>query len=143
RAYFMAERGPASDVLGFYDVERFHPDEWRNGYPNPAFERATERDRAWMARIISRFTEEHLRAVVAEGRFSRALTGNELVRILRGRQRRILERYLTRLSPLAFPEVRGGELCLRDLMIEAHARTPRRRRYHARTFRGWPAEPHG
>ena len=32
------------------------PDEWKNEYPNPAFSRMTERDGAWMARILSRFT---------------------------------------------------------------------------------------
>lgn len=136
RPWYGAERGPAADVLGFYDVERFDPNDWRNGYPNPAFERASERDKAWMARIIARFSEEHIRAVVAMGRFSRQETTDELVRILLGRQRRLLERYLTRLSPLTFPETRGNRLCLRDLALESGLREDRR--YAALAYPGWP-----
>lgn len=142
RPYFDAPRGPAGDVLGWFDVERFDPETWRVGYPNPAFDRATERDRAWMARILGRFTEAHIRAAVDEGHFSEPRVANELVRILLGRQRRILERYLTRLSPLAFPDVEGGELCLRDLAIESELRDPETRRYGARAWAGWPPREH-
>lgn len=138
RGYFGAERGPASDVLGFYDVERFDPDGWRNGYPNPAFDRATERDKAWMARIIARFTQAQLRAAIASGRFSRELTSSELLRILLGRRRRILERHLVRLSPLSAPEVEEGVLCLHDLAIESGLRDDDVRRYEASAFDDWP-----
>ena len=142
RPYFDAPRGPAGDVLGWFDVERLDPEAWRVGYPNPAFERATERDRAWMARILGRFTEEHLRAAVGVGRFSRPLVTDELVRILRGRQRILLERYLTRISPLAAASVHGGELCLTDVAIESGLRDARRRRYSAHAQLGWPTRSH-
>ncbi|MCB9596951.1 MAG: hypothetical protein H6719_29785 [Sandaracinaceae bacterium] len=138
RPWLGARRGPAGDVFGFYDLERFDPHEWRNGYPNPAFEDATERDRAWMARIIARFERAHLEALVATGRFERELTATELVRILEGRQQRILERYLTRLSPLTFPRVIGDRLCLRDVALESGLR--RERSYTATALPGWPTE---
>lgn len=138
RPWLGAQRGEAGDVFGFFDVARFDANDWRNGYPNPAFERATERDRAWMARVLARFEEPHLRAAIATGRFRRAETGEELLRILLGRRARLLERYLTRVSPLTFPRVTDGRLCLRDVAVESGLRTVRR--YEAVAMPGWPTE---
>ena len=138
RGWYGAERGPAGDVFGYYDIARFDPNDWRNGYPNPAFERGSERDKAWMARILARFGLEHLRAVVATARFSRESSAEELVRILRGRQGRLLERYLTRLSPLTLPRATGHRLCLRDVALESGFRSERH--YEAVAYPGWPTD---
>ena len=99
RPWFEAQEGPAGRTLGYYDVFRFEPDAWRPGYPNPSFDRHTEHDAAWMARIIARFQDPHLRALARQGRFADPVVEQELARILAGRRDRILERYLTRLSP--------------------------------------------
>ncbi len=141
RPYRGSTRGPAYRYIGYYDVERFDPEDWRNGYPNEAFERRTERDSAWMARIISRLDEPSIRAMVETGRFSKPLVTNELVRILRGRQMRILERFLTRLSPLANPVAEGDELCLDDLALRSGLREANGRAHSARSYLGWPPVP--
>jgi hypothetical protein len=129
-------------IFTYYDVQRFAPDAWRSGYPNRGFEQLTERDAAWMARILSQFTEEHLRTIVATGMFSAQSIADDLVRILRGRQEKILERYLTRLSPLAFPRIVNAQnrswLCMRDLAIEGGIRTQRNRHYRATASIDWP-----
>jgi hypothetical protein len=140
RPWFYARYSRAGSTLGYYDVFRFVPDQWRPGYPNPAFDRHTERDAAWMARIIARFRNEDIRALVQVGRFDDPLVASELTRILIGRRDRILERYLTRLSPLTWPEVRDGqngqELCLSDLAIWSGLRERNGRRYGARAWVG-------
>lgn len=142
RPYRERDSDRPHPVFTYYDVERFVPDAWRNGYPNPGFERRTERDAAWMARILSQITVEHLAALVSAGQFSDPSVSRDLVRILRGRQERIFERYLTRLSPLSFPEVvrDGGRawLCMRDLAIESGIRAPSERRYRATAWSDWP-----
>jgi hypothetical protein len=128
----------AHEIFGFYEVEGFEPDQWRPNYWNGAFERHTEGDAAWMARIIARFDLEDIRALARLGRFSELETENQLVRILAGRRRAILERYLTRLSPLADPVVRrtneGTEACVRDLAVDTHLREARDRRYAVRAW---------
>src|SRR5690606_32840200 len=103
--------GPAREPLGYFDDQGFAPDQWRPDYWNGAFERHTDRDAAWMARIIARCTRAHLQALVRLGRYADPTTERELVRILAGRRRAILERYLTRLSPLTDPRLDRGELC--------------------------------
>lgn len=140
RPWFEARYGPAGSTLGYYDVFRFVPDRWRPGYPNPAFDRHTERDAAWMARIIARFSDAHIHALVERGKLPEHVA-SELARILIGRRDRILERYLTRLSPLAWPELResgsgAAELCLEDLAIAGGIRERRSRAYSATAYVG-------
>jgi hypothetical protein len=136
RPWDEAKLGPTGAFLGYYDVELFDPEGWRPNYPNPAFGRMTERDAAWMARIIAQMDERDLRAAVGTARLDRRIT-DEWVRVLMGRRQKILARYLTRLSPLALPKlVAAGaqtSLCVRDLAFDTGV--SRDRRYRARVAR--------
>jgi hypothetical protein len=141
RPWDRARFGPSGRVFGYYRVEDFDPDRYRNGYPNPAFARATERDAAWMARILARFTDADLRAVIGTAKLNDAFLEAEALRLLRGRLNRILERYLGRLSPLTAPRLfedkrAGGSLrlCARDAALEGGIVQARERVYGARAF---------
>lgn len=133
RPWDDARYGPAGRTLGYFDAHRFEPDEWAPGYPNPAFDAHTEHDAAWMARIVARITPEHVRAAVSVGRFSDPVVRRELERVLIERRTKILERYLTVVSPLAWPEVDGARLCLDDLAVQGGIRDPDARQYRAWT----------
>lgn len=107
---------PGMEMFGYFHWEEFDPERWRNEYPNPAFGRATERDNAWMARILSRFERADLRAIVTLGKFTDPAAEEFLTEVLEQRLRKILDRYLTRLSPLADLRVEGpSRLCATDL----------------------------
>src|SRR5690606_32386971 len=140
RPWYHVERGVAGRMLGYFDVEHFVPDEYRSGYRNPAFDQATERDLAWMARIIANITPAHIHAAVRASRLQKPVFEEELERVLVGRREKLLKRWLTRLSPLTWPSVvPGGEagqaLCLRDVAIEAGIAGPwDERRYWARMY---------
>jgi hypothetical protein len=131
RPWDKAQPGLAWPVFGYYDVERFVPETWHPGYPNPASTERTERDLAWMARIIASFDDERVAAVAEAGAFTKQVYRDELLRILRGRRDRILERYLTRLAPLDQPRLEGGNLCVRDLAVTSGLRAAESRRYTA------------
>ena len=124
RAHF----GPTGETLGYFDDADFVPEEWKSGYPNPAFARMTERDAAWMARILARFTDERIDALLGEARADTPLVRSELLRILKGRRDKILRRFLLRLSSFTEPvlETRGGLrwLCLQDRAEEAGMGAP-------------------
>ena len=94
---------------------RSDPSSWKGLYPNPAFVRMQERDAAWMARIIARFTAADVRAIVAAARFSDPGDIDYLTQVLLDRQRSILARYLTRLSPLADVHADREKICATDL----------------------------
>jgi hypothetical protein len=123
-------------VFGYYKVEPFEPELWRPGYPNPAFGRMSERDGAWMARIIAEMTDAHVVTMIATASFQNEFLDRELRRILIGRRARILRRYLSRLSPLAHAELSGARLCLRDLAVFGGVARADRRRYATRAWLG-------
>jgi len=129
RPWDRAHMGKAGPTLGYFTDEDFDPEDWHPGYPNPAFSRMTERDAAWMTRIVARFPNAAIEAIVAEAKLSDPTVREELVRILEGRRDRILQRWLSKLSSLADATVRAGaagpELCVRDRAEDA----------------GWPPGP--
>jgi len=81
-----------------------------------------------------------VRALVARGHFSRPIVASELTRILIGRRDRILDRWLTRLSPLTAPSIEGDgrTICLEDRAVSSGFRTARDRRY---TATAWALDP--
>ncbi len=116
RPWDRAERTKGREKFGYFSARDFDPSEWKAGYPNPAFSRMSERDGAWMARIIARFTDDDVRAIVVAGRFTDPADTSFLSDVMLERQRLILARYLTQLSPLT--DVRreaDGRLCATDL----------------------------
>ena len=115
RPWDRAHLEPGRERFGYFSARDFVPDEWVPLYPNPAFLRMTERDAAWMARIIARFTEDDLRAIIAAGRFSDPGDSEYVLGLLRARQRIVLARYLTRLSPLTDVHADGRHVCATDL----------------------------
>lgn len=109
RPWDVIRRDP---VFGSFDVEHFVPDEWKPQYPNAAFGRMTERDAAWMARILARFTPEAIHAIVAQADLPDA---GRLESILASRLEATLKRYLSRVSPITDVRLDGNRLCAVDL----------------------------
>ena len=103
---------PGHELFGYFNVDDFVPDDWRMQYFNPAYSRMTERDGAWMARILARFSPEMVRTLADMARFSDSRNTRYLATVLEGRLERILERYLTRLSPVDELKTDGpGRVC--------------------------------
>jgi hypothetical protein len=116
RSWETVSRKPGLESFGYFGVTDWEPEGWRNEYPNPAFSRATERDNAWMARILSRFEYGDIAGLVSLGQFSNPDHAAYLTYVLENRLRQILQRYFKRLSPLADPViVNPDQLCLTDL----------------------------
>jgi hypothetical protein len=106
-------------------------------YPNPAFSRMTERDGAWMARILARFTPETVRSLATMARFTDPRNTARLTAVLEGRLTRILDRYLTRLSPIGELRVAGtDQLCGVDLAEARAVRNVNLFHYVARSSQG-------
>jgi hypothetical protein len=119
RPWDRAHYGPTGPTLAYFTDVDFDAATWKPGYPNPAFEAMTERDAAWMARIMSRFDDASIDTVVAQARFSSPVVTAELARVLKARRDRTLSRYLSVLSTLTAPtlEEAGGRptVCLVDV----------------------------
>jgi hypothetical protein len=115
RPWDHARRMPGREKFGYFRASDFEPDSWKPLYPNPAFLRMTERDAAWMARIIARFSTDDIRRMVALGQWSDPGDAEYVITILVERQRRILARYLGKLSPLGEVRAAGADqICATD-----------------------------
>jgi len=146
RPWFRPLGEPGYELFRNFDVPSFVPDEWRMQYGNPAYSRMTEHDGAWMARILARFTPKEVRGFALMARFTEAKYTTHLAEVLEGRLARILDRYLTRLSPIGELRVEGRDrLCGVDLAESRSVREPSRFHYAARWSRGdaLPVETHG
>ena len=104
--------------IGWYDDVGFEPRDWHPIFDNPAFERATARDRYWGAKRILQIGEPELRAAIAEGRY-RPVAAERLFEILWNRRETILRAYLRDVPPLDYFRVEKGALCWDDLWIRA------------------------
>jgi hypothetical protein len=123
RRWDFAKREPGMELFGYYNGKDFVPEQWVNEYPNPSFSRMTERDAAWMTRILARFTPPMIHELVKMGRFTKEEHAIYLEDQLNLRLQRILERYLMRLSPLADVALEDKvRLCARDLARERELR---------------------
>lgn len=128
-------------VFNYFSARDFDPALWRNEYPNPAFSRMTEADGAWAARIIARFDDELVAALVSVGKYD-AESSRYLLETLIARRDKILQRYLTRLSPIADLRVDhdtlvGVDLAIRTRVIAASTTL------RAVTYRGAKYSPAG
>jgi len=104
--------------LGWFDDEGFEPRRWHPIFDNPAFVRATARDRYWGAKRILAIGEPELRAAIAEGRY-RPAAAQRLFEVLWRRREKILRAYLGDGPPLDWFRVEDGALCWDDLWIVA------------------------
>jgi hypothetical protein len=138
RPWERERRTPGMEMFGYFHWREFNPDAWYNEYPNPAFSRATEHDNAWMARILSRFDRADIAALVSLGKFSSEEGSAFLTEVLEMRLRKILARYLLRLSPVSDLRVEGRDsLCGLDLARRRGVRPDGDFRYAA-TVQGAP-----
>jgi hypothetical protein len=139
RTWDTISRTPGREKFGYFNVANFQPDQWKNEYPNPAFSRMSERDGAWMARILSHFTPEMVSTLAKMGEFTDPGDTAWLTQTLQGRLQKIMERYLTRLSPIADVHVEGlSDLCAVDLAEQRGLREPSVFHHEARLGEGRP-----
>ncbi|HEY2370429.1 MAG TPA: hypothetical protein VGH87_28730, partial [Polyangiaceae bacterium] len=120
------------ELFGYYEVDHFDPEKWKNEYPNVAWSRMTERDAAWMARILSHVSPEMIHALARMADFSDPAQTAYIEHVMAGRLDRVLERWLTRLSPIGDLRIEGNDLCGVDMAEMRGLRAPGAFRYTAR-----------
>lgn len=104
--------------LGYFENETFDAGTWVPTYPNPAFERCTDRDAYWGAKIVMSFTDQDIAAMVSRGRYPNPEAAAELTRLLVERRDLIGRYWFARINPLDRFSVEGGVLGFSDLAVE-------------------------
>ena len=118
---WMRAKYPNLPAAGHLEYETFDPHEWKNNYPNPAFDVRTRGDTYWAAKKVWAFSDEAIRAVVATGQFSDPRAADWITKCLIERRNRIARAYFTDVLPLDNFAVRGGKLEFQDLLQQSPA----------------------
>ena len=94
--------------VGGIEAARFDPDAWRPEFPNAAFQHMLSEDAFWAARIVSRLSDDAIRAIVKEGDFRAPDAEAHLASVILQRRDKVLARYFSALNPLADFRVSSG-----------------------------------
>lgn len=103
--------------VGAFSADHFDPDDWKEAYPYWPFFETDERDAYWAAKIILRFTRQHLEAVVREAQLTQPKAAEYLAEALYRRRAIIGRTYLSRVSPLDNFSIDSHQLCAVDLSV--------------------------
>lgn len=90
-------------AVGRFSADGFDPRTWVAEYPKAAYDNMREDDAFWAARIVARFSDAAIAAIVAKGKYSDPAAADELTAILIKRRDRIKEVWLTAVNPIADP----------------------------------------
>ena len=114
---------PEYPSIGRFEADYFHPARWRPEYPNPAFQRMQQEDAFWAVRIMMRFNDEAIRAIVKTGQLADLAAENYLVETLIERRDKIVRHYLAQIDPIDYFQLKetpgGAQLEFVDLGPEA------------------------
>jgi hypothetical protein len=91
---------PTAPAVGRFSAEGFDPRAWVAEYPKAAFDNMRADDAFWGARIVARFSDEAIRAIVGKGRYSDRAAADALTAALIARRNRIVEVWLTGINPI-------------------------------------------
>ncbi len=100
RREWMKVDYPDYPSVGRYEADFFEPWKWKPHYPNPAFDRMDAADAFWAARIVARFTDDMIRAIVAEGRLSDPDAAAYLTDVIIRRRDKVVHYWISRTNPL-------------------------------------------
>ena len=100
RREWMKVDYPDYPSVGRYEADFFEPWKWKPQYPNPAFDRMDAADAFWAARIVASFTDDMIRAIVAEGRLSDPDAAAYLTDVIITRRNKVVHYWISRTNPL-------------------------------------------
>ena len=123
--YLRVPRADGPPSAGAFDSTSFDPLRWKANYPNPAFSNMRPDDAFWGARLVARFSDEAIRAIVDEVRFDDRLAGEHITRVLIERRDAIARAWLNGVNPVVDPRLAAdGTLTFANAAVAAGAATP-------------------
>jgi hypothetical protein len=86
--------------VGRFESNTFDPDAWKPNYPNAAFSNMQADDAFWGARLVSRFSDEAIRAIVENAGYDDPKAVDDLTRTLIRRRDIIARDWLNGVNPI-------------------------------------------
>jgi hypothetical protein len=125
--YLRVPRADGPPSAGAFDSTSFDPVRWKPNYPNPAFANMRADDAFWGGRLVSRFSDAAIRAIVDEVKFDDGGAAERIARVLIERRDAISRVWLNSANPTVDPRLAAdGTLTFTNAAIAARAATPGR-----------------
>ena len=118
--------------VGRLEAEGFDPLKWKPEYPNPAFENMRPDDAFWAARIVSKFSDEAIRAVVEKAAYSDPAATDFMTKTIIARRDKVVATWINQVCPVVDTALSAdGTLTFTNAAVDAKAATaPERYRAH-------------
>jgi hypothetical protein len=116
-------RVPSS--VGRLEAQYFDPVKWKPEYPNPAFDNMRPDDGFWGARIVSKFSDDAIRAVVEKAKYSDPAATEYLIKTLIARRDKVVAAWINQVCPVVDLTLSpDGQLTFGNAAVNARAATP-------------------
>jgi hypothetical protein len=123
--YLRVPRADGPPSAGAFDSTSFDPVRWVANYPNPAFSNMRPDDAFWGARLVARFSDAAIRAIVDQVQFDDRLAAEHITRVLIERRDAIARVWLNGVNPVVDPRLAAdGTLTFANAAVAAGAATP-------------------
>jgi hypothetical protein len=111
--------------VGPFEADFFDPVAWKPEYPNPAFDNMQPSDAFWAARLVARFSNDVIKAVVSKARYTEAGASEYVAAVLIKRRDKVLKAWLTAVNPLVDPKLdANGTLTSENAAVAARVASP-------------------
>ena len=111
--------------IGRFEGDAFEAAAWKPEYPNQAFANMRPDDAFWAARIVSKFSDDAIRAIVAKARYSEQGAAEFLTATLIKRRDNVVRTWITGVNPLVdFALGASGELTFANAAVQAGVAAP-------------------
>jgi hypothetical protein len=125
RPWILVDYWEGAKSVGRFEGDFFDPVQWRPEYPNPAFDNMTPDDAFWAARLVSKFSDEAIRAVVAKARYTEPGAAEHIASTLIKRRDKVLRAWLTGVNPLVNARLGAdGVLTFENAAVDARIAKP-------------------
>jgi hypothetical protein len=111
--------------IGRFESKAFDPFKWKPEYPNAAFENMRPDDGFWAARIVARFTDEMIGALVRKAQYSDPRATEFLTAALIERRDKVVAAWINQVAPVVDPLLApDGALTFTNAAVAARAAAP-------------------
>jgi hypothetical protein len=122
RPWMTVDYPPVPRSIGRIEAQRFDPLNWKPEYPNPAFDNMRPDDAFWAARIVSKFSDESIRAVVEKAKYSDRAATDYLTQTLITRRDKVVAAWINQICPVVEPRLSpDGTFTFVNAAVEARA----------------------
>ena len=124
RPWMLIDYPDVPPSVGRFEGDAFDPEKWKPEYPNTAFDNMRPDDAFWAARIVSKFSDAAIRAIVEKARYSDPAATEYISATLIKRRDKVLATWLNQVNPVVDVALDAtGALTFRNAAVDAKAAT--------------------